>query len=145
MAFIISGLSFAFLGVLIWLVAHYLEKKETEFNQNKRVTQAEVVGYNGIDGSAGYDLLVRIPTLSESKVYNCIAGRISTKDYPKGRVVNVCYMTRKTMGVTYTEVHLCENPPKDRIAIARGIKKFAKILIVIALFLVGCGIMSLIL
>ena len=85
------------------------------------------------------DLRVRLPAISDTDIYLCLAGKIRPDDYPIGTIVNVYYAQRET-GLKSVEIHLIDDPPADVGRVAGIFKKTAIVIFCIAVILAIVGI-----
>ena len=142
MGFFIAAGVIAFIAFTLFIIGFSLGRQGSSFEKNKRMGQAEVVGYERGERSNWYTLLVRIPELNDGKIYNCTAGKMNISQYPKGSVIDVLYAPKKVAGINVVEVHLLSNPPADSSKVGRGIKKFSVAMLAIAVMLVVAGIVT---
>ncbi len=142
MGFLIAGGAIVFFGFTLLVIGIGLGRSAVRFDANKRYAKAEVVGYRRAEQSNWYELYIRIPELNDGKTYFCTSGRISLRDYPVGKIVDILYAPTKTMGIHVVEAHLVEKPPADSATLARGIKGVSKVLLIVGILLALAGLLS---
>ena len=89
---------FLVLAVIFFIVAKGLKKSGRNFKKGMTYGQAEVIGYDRDEGSSWYSLVVRLCGLDSNHIYNCKSRKISTADYPKGKIVEVIYAPKYVWG-----------------------------------------------
>lgn len=143
MSFFIAAATVAFFALVLLIAGSALHKQNARFQNNKRHTRAEVVGYKCSSQSNYSTLLVRIPELNDGQNHNCESGKINKSDYPIGSLVDIWYAARKMVGIDVVEVYLYSNPPADSTKTARAIVGISIILFAIAGILTVAGFVTL--
>ncbi len=140
MSFLFAAVMVSLFALALLIIGLATEKSGKSFCANQRRGQAEVVGYERINQSNRYTLLVSIPELNDGKIYNCTSGKINLADYPKGTVVDVMYAPKKIIGISVVEVHLSNNPPANSLRLGHGIKIVSIVMFVTAVVLAVAGL-----
>lgn len=137
----------AFIALILNIIGKYSQHQADNFEEKKHIGKAEIVGYDQSSGNptASYSLMVKIPELSDGKLYSCEPAMTNLTEFPKGKTIDVLYAPVKIMGVDTVEVHLISEPPVRKSKLGQKVKKLAKILMVTSLILAGIGVISLIL
>ena len=129
--FILMGLFFV-ISFLIYIINKFYESEIKQFNQNKKIGKAELIGYDRSDSSDWYIPLVEIIGLNDGKLYSCKMNRNGV-NYKKGDIIDVEYANIKKLGI---EVHSLDNPPKNLLII------FKNIYIVSFIIAIICGVIG---
>ena len=140
MGFIVTAGIISIFALGFMIIGHALNKEGRDFEQIKRVGKAKVVGYDGTEESNVYNLLVEILEINDGKLYTCEPSMSNLIDYPVGRIIDVCYATKKVMGINVIEVHLLDSPPVNSSKFGSVIKKCGIVLFIIAFILIIVGI-----
>lgn len=119
-----------------------LKRSARNFYENQKKGTAEVVGYDSSEQSRWYSLIVKIIELNDGKTYICNSAKINIHNYPKGKIIDVIYVTSKIAGKNMIQVYLLDNLPANKMVVAKVFTRLGYFILIVVIVLILLGIYS---